>query len=1212
MSTEPFSLRPAKPRRRWLRRLLLLIPVVGVILAGLVLVRHYTHPERIRATAEDYLQRFAHGRVSVGSARFSLFGGIRLFDVTVSEVPHEATFSLDGRPSRRPITPVVSCREVKLTCDLTSIFVDRPRVRSVVAFAPTFSIVRDLTARRTNVDGLLRAPDRSEEDKRLALPAIELRDAGVKVMSRDRGRDRLVGDLRLTVRALPLRRNPDVFDVVWQGGEDRASSGHLQIDLRARRLRNVRGGLPWMPIEAGTLALDTKWDGMAARCESLGIRGSVWVRDYDLPWGSDTHQARSATIELADASISIPVDEGESAGPPEERYLRFEQINGQMELAAKEITAELTGVLHGSECGASATVRGILGHGGTLGDIDFDAQLTATDLTLPRADSGSPPAEIRFVNWARVAEHYDKYDPRGPVDLEVEVAKRAGSDKPEIRRVRLEAKGGDASYGFLSYRLKNVAGAVEYTPAGVFIRSLRGERDDAVITIEGFLEEPRRRAAKKLTIKGTGIPIDDALSDSLPVRFRKIRERFNPKGKLDIELVLTQPTGPDREPPKWRSQATIMLDDVSASFTGFPYQVDHLRGVLEVAMDELQVIDVTGQAGEARVHIGGSATFGPGRLETLDLSIQGQGVVFDDNFLSALPAEARETVDAFHPSGQFNVDTLLTLDPDTDAVRHSSRVALKDVAVRHEKIPVEVLGIRGELEVTDDEIALRDLTGRYNEATVSARGSMRRAGEQYSLELSVRTEDLQLDERLCAALPPGIRDLLSDWQIDGPIATETVIRSDPKSAGSPTTFPTVARLSGAAVRHPRFLIPFRDVQAEITIDPDGARATGIEARYGEARLRVGFDVRRQEEGSEGSITLSATGVRLDDSLRDLLPDQMAAAWDRLQPDGSIDLRLDPLRSYRSEPEGRREWSVVGYVELNDVALPGVAELEGISGTLVGSGLIADRLGGISLSGRLSLAEPSLFGRRLTQAESDWYFARAANGEGLLVFDDIRAHVYDGTATGNVKVSFGTDQTNYSLVTTVQGMQIEPVLNARRGTRLADGKPVNARGLAGAHVYLSGVVGDSSSKQGGGRFEILNGHIYRLPIIFAILKVLDLSIPERDAFDEARGEFFLVGNRMQLENVRLRSSVLALDGAGTLSLPDQGVDLKLHYVSPRRWLQVPVLTGLVEGASRELVELHVTGPLSSPRVQPRPLRAISEEFDRLFEKRKPRKIQPATP
>jgi hypothetical protein len=322
--------------------------------------------------------------------------------------------------------------------------------------------------------------------------------------------------------------------------------------------------------------------------------------------------------------------------------------------------------------------------------------------------------------------------------------------------------------------------------------------------------------------------------------------------------------------------------------------------------------------------------------------------------------------------------------------------------------------------------------------------------------------------------------------------------------------------------------------------------------------------------------------------------------------------LDPLRSYRSEPNGQREWSVVGYVELNDVALPGAAELERISGTLVGSGLILDRLGGIALKGRLSLEDLSLFGRRLAQTESDWRFARAANGEGLVVFDAIRAHVYDGTATGNVEVSFGADQTNYSLVTTVQGMQIEPFLNARRGTRLADGKPVEARGCADAHVYLSGVVGDSPSKQGGGRFEILNGDIYRLPIIFAILKVLDLSIPERDAFDEARADFFLVGNRMQLEHIRLRSSVLALDGAGTLSLPDQGVDLNLHYVSPRRWLQVPVLTGLVEGASRELVELHVTGPLSSPRVQPRPLRAIGEEFDRLFEKRKPRRIQPARP
>ena len=77
----------------------------------------------------------------------------------------------------------------------------------------------------------------------------------------------------------------------------------------------------------------------------------------------------------------------------------------------------------------------------------------------------------------------------------------------------------------------------------------------------------------------------------------------------------------------------------------------------------------------------------------------------------------------------------------------------------------------------------------------------------------------------------------------------------------------------------------------ITIDGAGTRATGVEARYGEAGIRLDFDFHRTREGEEGTFTLGATGVALDDSLRGLLSERMAETWDRLEPSGSIDLHV---------------------------------------------------------------------------------------------------------------------------------------------------------------------------------------------------------------------------------------------------------------------------------------------------------------------------------
>jgi hypothetical protein len=335
---------------------------------------------------------------------------------------------------------------------------------------------------------------------------------------------------------------------------------------------------------------------------------------------------------------------------------------------------------------------------------------------------------------------------------------------------------------------------------------------------------------------------------------------------------------------------------------------------------------------------------------------------------------------------------------------------------------------------------------------------------------------------------------------------------------------------------------------------------------------------------------------------------LAAVWDRLQPTGSIDLHIDSLRFQRSGANGPREWQVEGYVELADVALPGVANVDRLSGTLIGSGRIVDRLGGTRLAGTLALSSLDLFGQRIEHAESGWYYARVADGEGVLALESFRGRIHDGSVSGKVKLTFDPNRTNYDLAATVHGMRIASLINGGGTSPSGDRDAIEPKGRADGHLYLSGVVGDPSQKRGGGRVEITGGCISRFPILLAILHVLNLSIPTGDVFDDARADFYVVGNRVQLKDIVLRDNALALVGSGSLTLPDRGVDLDLVHVGPLGRARVPLLTEFVEGASRELVELHVTGPISQPTVRVRPLPTISKELKRLFQKKKSKKTQ----
>jgi len=1211
--TEARDRQPVSPRRKGWRRVLALVLVIAVVVAGGLFYRHYTNPERIRDFAKAYLQDYVRGPVTIGSASFSWWDGVRLFDVAICEIPRRALQSAPPGVAN-PQIPVFSCREVRLTYDRASTVSRSLRIESIVALEPTCMIVRDAADGRTNLAGLLRWGGDADHGEPGPLPTIELRDARVQVISREEGRDRMVEDIRLDVRARPSQHDSQVYNVVWHGGHGRIASGHSRIDLQTGRLRNVEGGLPWMSIEAVMLAINARYDGAGAWCDLLGLDGTVSAKDYDLSGSSGVDGSRSAIIELSDASISIPITEKEQPLPPEERYLRFERVNGLVRLTTEGISAEFAGLFHGGKCIVSAMLRGRVERLTTLDDVDFDARLSVTGLTLPRPDPESSPAEVRFINrWRPLVGLYRDYDPHGPIDVEIEAAKKAGANEPiVVRRAMLTARGGDVKCRYFPYYGHNIHGTVEYASDGVFIRDMRGSHGGGTIIVNGRLAKPTASAAKEVTIEASGIPIDDALYEALPERYLVIREQFEPKGTVDARIELVQPTGTLQQPGEWQTHATITLRDGSAACVRFPYPVDHLTGTLVTDGDQLQIVGITGRLGDGRVAVDGTVSFAVGELIGLDLAVDAQDVPFDDTLLSALHASARELVEAFHPCGRFDSQTSLTLDAETKKVAHTSLITLRDVAIRHDDFPVEVTGVGGRLHITPDEIVLESLTGRYNDATILAEGSVSRTGERQATAVMIRSRNLRLDKTLCEALPPKMGDILSDWEIEGPVSTETVISTGPTQAGNGAVVRTVARLDGPNVHHPFFPVPIHDVRAEITIDQTGARATDVEARYGSAGIRVSFDARHGDGTEEGTIKLVATGATLDDSLRGLLPVEITAAWDRVRPGGSIDVHLDSLRYHRSGPERPREWSLAGYVEFNDATIPGLADIERMSGTLTVSGSIIDRLGGTSLSGDLKLSTVNVLGHRLSRTQSSWSYTRVTDGEGMFVLDPIEGRIYDGSLAAHVEVAFDRDRSQYSLSATVHNMQIEPFISADRASQPPDDKKVDVRGLADAHLYLSGVIGDRSSRRGGGQFEIIDGHIYRLPIILAILNVLNLSIPDQDAFDDARADLFIVGNRVRIKDIVLRGSVLGLVGSGSMTLPDLGLDLNLVHVSPHRWVHVPVLADFVEAASREFVELHVTGPLSQPTVRAKPFRRISEEFKRLFRKRKPKRIQPATP
>lgn len=1208
---EPLTPKSTKPRaRRGVRGAVIFGLLVAASIVGIAVYRHYADPERVRAAAESYLQRLTNGRVRVASASFSIMNGIRLNDVTVWEpLRHDSK----AVPTPVPREPAFSCHEISIAHNPWALIRGRLEIESLVATEPTCMLIHDSATGWTAAAGLLReiTPDDAAS---LSPPPIELRDARLRLVHRTPQSDRLVEDMRITVRGRRSPNNPRLFDLVWQGGPDPTTGGHSQIDLATGYLRNVRGGLPTMSVGAVMLAIDAGYEGADALGDLLGLQGRVRALDYNLIGPPLDNAPRSATIELRDASLSIPAGADEHDLPADHRYLHFEGVNGSFVITANAVLADFTGVFHGSECRVSARIHGDLRHVATLDDVDVDADLSVTRLDLPRVDPQAPLEQQRFVeHWPQLTHFFEDYDPHGPIDIDLNVAKPAGANASiVVRRALLTARGGDASCRYFPYRGDQLTGSVEFTPDGVHVRDVCGRHGTARVCVNVWMEAPRRTAAARVDISATNVPLDETLHAGLQPQYRRLIDPFTPAGLVNAVVEMRRPTSTDDDMAPWKTTARVTFDDLSAKYDRFPYPVDHLSGRIVLDHDRISVHDIVGRAGQGQLRIDGTADLNNAEVTAFDFQIDAADVAVDESLLAALPPAVRRRVQSFDPRGCVDANTSLMLDAAALELRHESDIRPHGLTMTYDQFPLRVTDVGGRMHINADRINIETIYGRYNDAELSASGAIGLDPRLPSADVSIRARNLLLDDSLRAAAPQGVRAALSAWRIDDPIATDAQITSHPDNPDK-LRCRAFSRLTGATVRHERFPLPFRDVRAEIHIDESGAQAHAVSARYGEAAVRVDFQSRRNDHGENGVIRLHAAGASLDEGVRGLLPEHMRGLWDQLGPSGRIDLRLDEL-SYAS-PGGDQPatWTVKGQADLRGAILSGIAESARVNGTVSFDGMLVDRLGGTTLSGRFDKTDATLYGREVRTAEGRWSYARTAAGEGCLILERMNGRIYDGALAADAELVFDSSHANYKLSATTQGMQIAPFINASRARRSevlparSSGEPLDVRGLVDAHLYLSGEWNRPATRRGGGRIEIFDGYIYRLPILLAILNVLNITVPGTDVLDEARIEFFVAGNAVTLSDILLRGAALSLVGKGTMSMPDQGVDLTLVNLGSARFSKVPVLAELLEGASRELVELRVTGPLSQPTVRASPLRGITEELKQLFQKRKPRKV-----
>lgn len=1193
------------PRRfRWVRWLLSII-LVAALIGGYYAYQKMTDPERIRRISESYLEKITSRDVSITAALFSMSDGIHLHGVSITDSPPSDT-SASTKP--RKSGEFFSCDEIFIVHDPWALLTGRLKFESFAANRPTLTLVHDADVGWENVATLVRRVI-SRPDSGNSAPPVELREARLRLMERSAQGDRLVEDVALTIRGKRDTDNPRIFNIVWQDAVDPDANGHSQIDLESGALRNVRGGLPTMSLRGIMVAVDAGFEGADALTDLLGIEGRVRVRDYNLMAPPLHDGPRSATIDLKDAAISIPVSDSERKLDSDERYLRFSRVNGSVVITAGSVQADFRGEFHRGSCTVSALISGPLRPGMTLADVSVRADVSAQNLLLPDP-KGSPPERSFIERWPQLSQLFRQYDPHGFVDLDVEIEKEAGSGASfKVGDATVTARGGDISCHYFPYRGRQLTGRIRFGSDGVVVENVCGVNEKAEVCVNGWMEAPNRFAAARFDIHGKRVPVNDELLDSLPQQPARWIRDYQVAGAVDTEVTITRErSNPALGASPWDNKIQVRFDDLSARFSQFPIPVTGIAGSATVTNDVIEVPLATGRVEDGTISVNGIVDTHAGGLNRLSCRISANDIALSKQLLDAAPVSLRDKLDSLQADGCVSLDSTLDVLED-HSIRHATNVRLRDLTLRPTLFPIAITQGWADLRLDTNNVELLRARGYFGESELFAKGQSGNE-TQSDGDWVLEAQSLVINQELIDAAPPPVRAALSDWRIDKPVGVQLRVRQQDGALD----WSGRVQINDSTIHYRNLPNPLDSVFATIQFSPGELRCSQAQARYAGASIDADVTARLNASPASGRIRLDVKGLELDDYTRSLLPEQAKRVWDQLTPSGRVDVVVDDVQFQAAHDSQPSTWSVDGKIFPREVRL-NQDKVTIRSGVVPFEGMLVDRLGGITLSGELRESQTMLFDQQIDSANANWFFARTASGQGRAAITGFRGQVHQGSATSEAQLVFDGRDSQYRIEASIQEAQLEPWIDAwraarsdtestelRRGRRVAE----EVRGTLNAEVRIAGTLDDPASRTGGGQFEVRDGYIYKLPIFLAILNVLNINVPNNDVLSEAESQFFITGNTVRLNNIEIMGDSLSLVGSGTLSLSDHSVDLTLMNAGGGRLASVPVLAELWEGASRELVELRVTGPLSSPQVRASPFRGMTEEFKKLFQKRKPRR------
>ena len=752
----------------------------------------------------------------------------------------------------------------------------------------------------------------------------------------------------------------------------------------------------------------------------------------------------------------------------------------------------------------------------------------------------------------------------------------------------------------LPYPVTNIQGQIVASNQEYGIRDLTARYARGKVRIHSWI----RKTSGVTDLDGTlrDVPVDRPLVNLLPATLLSEWNKLQPLGTVDADVRLSF----DGE--TWSPNIRTRWSEMNLKWSRYPVQLSDGHASVDLNGNVLSVRDAVVHFREqpiqvrAVVHDPGSRWTGWVEARSL------HKITIDDRLIDAMDDRPRQIVRSFSPRGSLSFYSRVQKEStDSAEVRKQFVADISDCTIRYSKFAYPLGRVSGRIKRNNDHWLFEQLTGENDQANVICNGSWNPNRSDHELLLTFETRNITLESELRDALPEKYQEIWSDLRPRGVLNQANILLSYSPSRGTPQIELQLLQPEGTSHGQSISMNPvwfpyaLENVSGKVTMRGREVALRQLRARHGPVRIVASADGRFRPDGNwEFDFQrLTADQVPVDRELMAAMPASLSKALSSLEVKGQ--LNLDGAISFRGSGDPRipiwSQWDVdvftTGASMVCAVQLDHVTGLLHLRGTFNGDKLqcdgrievdsaLWDRIQVTKLSGPISISESQIGLGTWAQSTASLSKEPAQHMAGS---------VFGGQLQGDARIQLDAN-TGFQLRASLANAQLADILrDFTPGTQ-------RARGRTFALVELTGNSQGLPSLRGRGRIGLREAELYNLPLMVALLKVLRIGSADRTAFTSSEMSFRVRGDHVQFDQLDLSGDAISLKGNGWMTM-DQRINLDFYSLVGRESDYIPDLLPFLREASRNVLQIHVTGTMSDPATMANVLPGLNETLQRMF-------------